>query len=258
MYDSNNKDYFFWFETNKIDDENFRSLYFFDPVKIIKLDNPENLKDFFQELEDLAKKYYVAGFFSYELGYFLEEAFNYMQNPSFPLALFCAYDEPVIYDHRLERFTSGNFDIPQNPSLFDITSEFSSFINQYTTSTRKRTDIAQIASSAAIECLTDVCAKETGDLFETPFTNVRESLKRLSTKTNFSKLGHEFFSRFTFRYVSYLLSRELSNHVGADNRFKTLENRRNFNNALNLHCRQATRIIDEFAGGWYSKNGPYQ
>jgi len=144
--------------------------------------------------------------------------------------------------------------IPCDPSLFDITSAFSNYIDSHVTIARRRSDISQLASSAAIECLTNLCASESASLFDSSADDVQKSFKKLGTRANFSKLGHEFFSRFTYRYATYLISRELSNHVGVDGRFKVIDNHKNFNNALNLHCRQATRIVDDFAGGWYSKN----
>jgi hypothetical protein len=43
------------------------------------------------------------------------------------------------------------------------------------------------------------------------------------------------------------LSRQLSNQ------FHSVEANRQFREALSLHCRQASRIVEQFAGGWYSK-----
>jgi para-aminobenzoate synthetase / 4-amino-4-deoxychorismate lyase len=103
------KNNFFFFETNKFDRENYRSYYFINPVKILRLDNPELIIDFFNEFDELIKKYYVAGFFSYELGYILEEAFKNRTMSSFPYAFFCAFDKPAIYDHNIGKFISGDF-----------------------------------------------------------------------------------------------------------------------------------------------------
>jgi len=103
---------FFWFETNRCDNENYLSYYFFNPVKTIKLVHPQGLNNFFKELENLTKKYYVAGFFSYELGYLFEKIFNYKKSPQFPFALFCAYEKPIIFNHKTEKFVSGKFVIP--------------------------------------------------------------------------------------------------------------------------------------------------
>ena len=65
----------FCFETNRVDSENKRSFYFEDPVEILVLDDPKNLEPFFKRLSQLNRRYYAAGFFSYELGYLLEDRF---------------------------------------------------------------------------------------------------------------------------------------------------------------------------------------
>jgi hypothetical protein len=151
------------------------------------------------------------------------------------------------------RLKQSGLDVPADPSLFDIASALNQYINDHTSRAGRRSDIAEMAASAAVECLTSMCSADLGSLFDTTPSDVRKSIARLSTKTNFSKLGHEFFSRFVNRYAGYLLSRELSNHVGPNKRFQDIKSYSDFNEALNLHCRQSTRIIDEFAGGWYSK-----
>ncbi|MBN2403567.1 MAG: aminodeoxychorismate synthase component I [Spirochaetes bacterium] len=106
-----NNDYFFFFETNKFDKDNYRSYYFIDPVKVIRLDHPESTIDFFNELNELKNKYYVAGFFSYELGYILEEAFKMRVQTDFPYAFFCAYENLVIFDHNLGKFVWDNLNL---------------------------------------------------------------------------------------------------------------------------------------------------
>ena len=112
---------FFWFETNKFDKENFLSFYFFNPVKIIKLVSPDKLIQFFHSLESLTKKYYVAGFFSYELGYLFEEVFKYKKRFGFPYAIFCAYEKPIIFDHKCNKFISKEINnIYQQPLSYKI------------------------------------------------------------------------------------------------------------------------------------------
>lgn len=114
---------FFWFETNKYDNLNYLSYYFFNPVKIIKLIHPDQLNLFFAELENLTKKYYVAGFLSYELGYLFEEIFDYKKSTQFPFALFCAYEKPIIFNHKTGKFVSGRFirpDASQNYNLQNL------------------------------------------------------------------------------------------------------------------------------------------
>ena len=119
-----NKNHFFFFETNKFDSDNLRSYYFFDPIKILSLDNTENLHSFFREIEEFSKEFYLAGFFSYELGYLLEEAFNLSEidkiNSGYPLALICVYEKPVIFNHKLNKFESGNFKMPADTGKYEI------------------------------------------------------------------------------------------------------------------------------------------
>lgn len=114
------EDCFFWFETNKVDKENFRSFYFNDPVEILTLTDPENLESFFSLLEQLTQKYYVAGFFSYELGYLLEDVFRYRKKSRFPYALFGAYKEPVIFDHKKGAFIPESFSLPDESCDYEL------------------------------------------------------------------------------------------------------------------------------------------
>jgi hypothetical protein len=52
------------------------------------------------------------------------------------------------------------------------------------------------------------------------------------------------------RWTIYL-SRELANHIGQDGRFRADADRRRFDAALATHCIEASRIVQDFAGGWY-------
>ncbi len=104
--------YYFWFETNQIDDHNYLSYYFYNPVEVIVLWHEKDLVGFFGLLEKLTKTYYVAGYLSYEMGYLFEKKLSHKQT-NYPLAIFCAYDKPIIYDHRKKSFTRGSFSYPQ-------------------------------------------------------------------------------------------------------------------------------------------------
>jgi hypothetical protein len=152
-----------------------------------------------------------------------------------------------------EKLKDMGLNVSDAPSVFDVAGAFSEYIDNYVTKVGRRSDISAMASSSALECLTVMCSNGTANLFEISPEDARTSLNKLSTKSNFSKLGHEFFARFVYRYISYLLSRELSNYVGPGKKLPDIKSHTEFNDALNLFCRQATRIIDEFAGGWYSK-----
>ena len=99
----------------------------------------------------------------------------------------------------------------------------------------------------AAETVASTLGSKTASLFATSPADIRRELARLGTRRNFSSFAREFFTRLTERYLTYFLSRELSNHLHG------VAANREFREALGLHCRQASRIIEEFAGGWYSK-----
>jgi hypothetical protein len=83
---------------------------------------------------------------------------------------------------------------------------------------------------------------------------VQRAFGQFSSGSRFSGLAREFFSRLTQRCLDYYLSRELSNHIGQGARFGDDRARSEFDNALDRHCREASRIVESFAGGWYGKN----
>jgi hypothetical protein len=60
-------------------------------------------------------------------------------------------------------------------------------------------------------------------------------------------LARGFFARLTERYLTYFLSRELSNTLAS------VDANRQFREALSLHCRQASKIVEQFAQEWFSK-----
>ena len=49
------------------------------------------------------------------------------------------------------------------------------------------------------------------------------------------------------------MSRENSKHVGQNRCFENIDEHTAFNKALAVHCKQTAVIVQNFAGGWYSK-----
>jgi hypothetical protein len=60
-------------------------------------------------------------------------------------------------------------------------------------------------------------------------------------------VARDFFARVTERYLTYFLSRELSNTL------ETVDANQQFREALSLHCKQASKIVEQFAAEWFSK-----
>ena len=111
-----------------------------------------------------------------------------------------------------------------------------------------------MAQMAAVESLTAVVAPALPSLFRPSPAEVQRAIGRLAGGDRFIALAREFFARLTLRTLDYYLSRELSNHIGEGERFRDDGARSQFDQALDRHCREASRIVEEFAGGWYGKN----
>jgi hypothetical protein len=143
--------------------------------------------------------------------------------------------------------------VGSNPGLFDVVAAFSAAVDRSAREVGGRSDLGEMAQLSASETLASLAGRDLPGLFGPTPDDVRLSIGKLATTDRFSDLARDFFARLTKRHLDYYLSRELSNHVGAGERFGSIAEHSAFDAALDLHCREASRIIKEFAGGWYSK-----
>ena len=90
-------------------------------------------------------------------------------------------------------------------------------------------------------------------LFGSTPDDVQRELGRLATEKQFGSFARDFFSRFTERFLTYHVDRELPRQVGPEGRFPSNGQRHEFSRAFELHCQQASKIVESFAGAWYSK-----
>lgn len=144
--------------------------------------------------------------------------------------------------------------IADSPSLMGLVASISAAVDRYAREKGGRTDLGEMAQMAAIESLTAVVGPALPSLFGPSPEQVQREIGRLAGGDRFSALAREFFARLTQRTLDYFLSRELANHIGAGERFRDDIARSRFDHALGQHCREASRIVEEFAGGWYGKN----
>jgi hypothetical protein len=143
--------------------------------------------------------------------------------------------------------------LSDQPSLVEIVSALADAVDRSARRTGARTDFGEMVQLSAAESLNATAGRELPHLFGTPPDSVRRVLGGLATVKQFAVLARDFFSRLTRRHLDYYLSRELSKHVGINARFQTIREHRQFEEALDLHCRQTSRIIEEFSGQWFSK-----
>jgi hypothetical protein len=156
-------------------------------------------------------------------------------------------------EHFVPELRALGLKLSDRPSLVEIVSALADAVDRQARLKVGRTDIGEIAQLAAAESLNAIAGRELPRLFGTPPESVRNVLAGLATVKQFSVLARDFFARLARRHLDYYLSRELPKHVGVNSRFQTLREHKQFEEALDLHCRETSRIIKEFSGEWFSK-----
>ena len=145
-------------------------------------------------------------------------------------------------------------DVGPAPSLIEISSALMSAIDRKVAASGARSDFGEMAQLCAAESLYAVGGRELSDLFGPTSAQAQSALAGFATVKQFAILSRDYFSRLMRRHLSYYLSRELSNHVGATKRFNSVRAHKAFEDALDGHCREASRIIKEYSGEWFSKH----
>src|ERR1700722_183014 len=117
----------------------------------------------------------------------------------------------------VEQLSRIGVSVADEPSLMELVGGFSDAVDDHVYHKGGRTDLGEMAQMGAAEALTAVLGGRTANLFGETADDVRRELARLGTPTNFSGLARSFFARLTERYLTYFLSRELSNTLGSVN-----------------------------------------
>jgi hypothetical protein len=142
--------------------------------------------------------------------------------------------------------------VGDSPGLMDIVGAVADAIDAKMPNCKGRSDLGEMAQMAAAETLTEVIGARTKSLFGTTSDDVQQAFSQLATNKQFSIFAKDFFARFTNKCMNSFLSRALAHHIGEGQRFTTLSQQAEFTKALETHCREAARIVEEFSGAWFS------
>lgn len=140
-----------------------------------------------------------------------------------------------------------------DPTLMEVVGAFAEAIDRHARRSGGRTDLGEMAQLSAAEALSTIAARDLPALFGPSPGDVKLAIGKLASTKQFGILAREFFTRLTKRHLDYYLSREMPDHVGAGARFSAIADHSAFDAALDLHCREASRIVQEFSGSWFSK-----
>jgi hypothetical protein len=163
----------------------------------------------------------------------------------------------VPYAARSEDFADAlrkaGLDIRSDPSPLELTTAVSSRLDAETRRGSDRSDLGELAGRALIGTLSLSIGDAVTGLFGATPEDVHAAARKLSWSRGISVLSRDFFARLVSGTLSYWLDRTLAQHVGADARFTDASARSAFDSALARHAHEATRIIEEFSGGWFGK-----
>lgn len=157
-------------------------------------------------------------------------------------------------DHFGERLVELGFDRGADQSPLALVSAFGEAVDRHVAGQAGRTDFGVLARSAAAESLSALIDDGASSLFGTSPNDFKDKLATLATKRRFALLARDFFARLTLKTLEYYLSRALPDQVGPGRRLPSFDSQIAFRQSLERHCREASLIVEDFAGGWFSKN----
>lgn len=137
-------------------------------------------------------------------------------------------------------------------TVFDLTGELHRVIDEYRRRHRGSVTIGEMAQQAAGDALSHLAKDHAATLFGRGRDELRQAVRRLSTRAGFSDLGQRFFGNFTARFLDFYVSKIIPRRAGKPG-FQTPGDLNDFRQALFDHCHQSARIVHDFCGQWYSK-----
>lgn len=139
------------------------------------------------------------------------------------------------------------------PDLLSVTAATGEWLDRFVYQRAHPSDFGELTRRALLAAFTQIVGDQLPGLFAATPEDTRVAFRRLSHSANFSIIARSFFTHLLSQTLSYWLDRTLSTHVGHGKRFEHVGERAAFDRALDQYSFEATRIIKEFAGGWYGK-----
>jgi hypothetical protein len=116
----------------------------------------------------------------------------------------------------------------------------------------KRTVFTDIAERAYRETLLSRVRNGAESLWGITPMDVRRAFAAQSTAEGYSEFARDWFGRFVGRTLQYFIDRELSNHVGPG-AAKSSGDAVHLERDVLAYANERTRMLRDFAPGWFSK-----
>jgi len=115
------------------------------------------------------------------------------------------------------------------------------------------TALDELALDAFHEAVGNIMLSEGNSLFDSALEEARRAFARFAPSRAFGRLSRVYLGSYYGEVLSYFLSYELGNEVGAERRFGSYEDAEDFNRRLGSYAHGVSELVEEFAQGWYSK-----
>lgn len=142
---------------------------------------------------------------------------------------------------------------PDRPELLDLIGAATRRLNTVALNGSGRSDLGELAGRALVATVSVSIGDQLPGLFAATPEDVSAVARKMSWNKGISAWTRMFYSRLVADCLSYWLDRTLAERIGDDRRFASVAERDAFDTAVLFHAQEATRIIEEFSGGWYGK-----
>lgn len=142
-------------------------------------------------------------------------------------------------------------DVGDRPSLLDLVTAVSEHLDRTAYRSDRRSDLGELSSRALVATLSTSIGDELPGLFDARPADVQAVARKFSWSRGISEISRTYFGHLVSGTLSSWLDRTLALQIGPGKRFSDVADRGAFDVALAQHSSEATRIIKEFAGGWY-------
>jgi hypothetical protein len=153
----------------------------------------------------------------------------------------------------VERIQQIGIPIASSTSTFSFISGVSEHARQQCTRLGGSSIFREMAYLALKQTMSEITLTSANSLFGSSIANIQEACRANSSKKQFGIVSRRFFAGFLSQFLRYFVDKELSNHVGPGNRIENILAANDFGNALTAYAWQSSKIMEDFAAGWFAK-----
>jgi hypothetical protein len=189
-----------------------------------------------------------------------EDAFNYVninEDEGFNQAAWIMVQLGVAAkaDDPIQHLRHQGIDLSGQTSMIGVQAAISDAMDNHLDQHGRQSDLGEIAQRALIEAVSDrIKPRLDGRLFDVTPEDVKGVISEFRKQKEFSHLSKQFFSGLSNHCMDYFLSQTLGSQIGEGQRFASMNEKAQFDQALKKHCHEAAKIVEEYSGGWFSKH----